>query len=215
VNARIGLSKTVIILTADHGVLPLVEVLRSRNLPARRVKPEELESLVLDALKKKFPGKDGLIASNDGPNYWLDKEKIQSQGLNVVEVEDEIIRALKASGIIEVAYKQEDFFKTPPEGDPYFPLFQNSFFASRSPDILATVKKYLYMDHYIGGTGHGTPYDYDRHIPIIFQGPGVKAGLYESLCGPEDIAPTLASMLGLEYPKEADSRILSEMFPAK
>ena len=211
IDARVGLSKTIVVLTADHGSLPLVEVLQAKKIPAKRVKYSDLEAQVLADLQKRFPGKEGLIAYSEVPNFWLDKEKIRAAGLKLGEVEDAILQILKSTGVMEVVYKKEDFFKDPPSNDPYFSLFQNSFFAPRSPDILGTVKKYIYLDDYVGGTGHGTPYDYDRHVPIIFWGPGVKAGSYNQPCGPEDIAPTLATILGLEYPKEEDSRILSEM----
>jgi predicted AlkP superfamily pyrophosphatase or phosphodiesterase len=73
------------------------------------------------------------------------------------------------------------------------------------------VKKYLYLSDRLGGTGHGSPYDYDRHVPIIFMGSGIKLGKYALPCGPEDIAPTLGRSLGIEYPKEPDSRLLLEM----
>ena len=42
-------------------------------------------------------------------------------------------------------------------------------------------------------------------------GEGIKPGTYEAECGPEDIAPTLAHLLGLAYPREYDSRLLTEM----
>ena len=38
-----------------------------------------------------------------------------------------------------------------------------------------------------------------------------RSGTYPELCGPEDIAPTLAKMLGFDYPCEEDSRLLLEM----
>jgi hypothetical protein len=63
----------------------------------------------------------------------------------------------------------------------------------------------------VGGTGHGTSHEYDRHIPVVFMGEKIKPGTYSSECGPEDIAPTLAQLLGLAYSREYDSRILSEM----
>ena len=101
--------------------------------------------------------------------------------------------------------------KNTPADRPFFQLVRNSFYQPRSPHVLAAVKKYIYLDDRPGGTGHGTPHEYDRHIPIIFMGEGVKPGTYPELCGPEDIAPTLAKMLGFDYPCEEDSRLLLEM----
>jgi hypothetical protein len=70
----------------------------------------------------------------------------------------------------------------------------------------------VYISDKVGGTGHGTPHDYDRQIPVIFLGAPVKPGTYSSPSGPEDIAPTLSGMLGLKgLEKEADARVLEEM----
>ena len=76
---------------------------------------------------------------------------------------------------------------------------------------MVLLKQYVYLSSNPGGTGHGTAYDYDRHVPIVFMGAGVKPGTYAEACGPEDIAPTLAKMLDLEFPREYDSRLLLEM----
>jgi hypothetical protein len=66
------------------------------------------------------------------------------------------------------------------------------------------------VDDRPGGTGHGTIHAYDRHVPVAFLGPGIKAGHYDAACGPEDIAPTLARLLGLEYTMGEGQRVLSE-----
>ena len=76
---------------------------------------------------------------------------------------------------------------------------------------MVRLKRYIYLNDRMGGTGHGSPYDYDRHVPIIFMGPRVKPGKYASPCGLEDIAPTLARLLSFDYPREPGSRLLSEM----
>lgn len=77
--------------------------------------------------------------------------------------------------------------------------------------MIARLKRYVYMDDHPGGTGHGTPEDYDRHVPLVFMGAAIQPGRYGRTCGPEDIAPTLATLLGLDYALEPDQRVLSEM----
>ncbi len=42
-------------------------------------------------------------------------------------------------------------------------------------------------------------------------GPDIEPGSYPDPCGPQDIAPTLAQLLGFDYPREEDSRLLLEM----
>ena len=60
-------------------------------------------------------------------------------------------------------------------------------------------------------TGHGTSYEYDRHVPVVFLGSAVQAGAYRDDAGPEDIAPTLGLLLGLDYPLQDARRRLTEM----
>jgi len=62
------------------------------------------------------------------------------------------------------------------------------------------------------GTSHGTPYDYDTHVPVIFLGAGIKTGDYRQTITVNDIAPTLAELLGVEQPAGSIGRILSEIF---
>ncbi len=209
VDKRVGLSNTVVILSADHGVMPLVEVLQSRGIDAKRVAPSVLEQAVVIALTQQFSDAVGLIEF-DQPHFYLKTEEIKRRGLKRKEVEDVVVKAIQESALAEAVYTHADMIGDPNPDDPFYNLVQNSFFAPRSPHIIVVLKKYIYMDNYIGGTGHGTAHDYDRHVPIVFAGSGIKAGMYDQPCGPEDIAPTLATLLKLSFPKEDDARILSE-----
>ena len=213
VEARVGLANTLVVLTADHGVLPLVEILQTKGIEARRAHPQVLEAAVEQALENRFPGVGGLIAhfARDTKNIYLDEEVMRRHQLERREVESAIIDALLSTGLVKAVYTHSQLLSDEPSSDPYIKLFRNSFFQPRSPHLSVLVKKYTYIEVYPGGTGHGTAYDYDRHVPIVFMGPDIEPGTYPDPCGPEDIAPTLAKLLGLDYPRENDSRLLLEM----
>ncbi len=207
----VGLDRTLVVLTSDHGSLPLVENLQAKGKEAQRASPKDLESSVQQALQSRFPGVQGLIAYYDAPNFYLDKALIREHHLKQEAVESAVRTSLLSTGLVEAVY---DWSQLAPESrliDPYLELYRNCFYPSRSPDLMVRLKKYTYLDDRIGGTGHGSPYDYDRHIPIIFMGVGIKPGKYPRPCGPEDIAPTIARLLVFDYPREKDSRLLSEM----
>ena len=210
VEARVGLANTLVVLTSDHGVLPLVETLQAKGIEARRAHPQVLEAAVEQALENQVPGVDNLIADSSRDIY-LNEEVMQRHQLERREVETTIVDALLSTGLVEAVYTHSQLLSDEPSSDPYIELFRNSFFQPRSPHLTVLVKKYLYLDRRPGGTGHGTPYDYDRHVPIVFMGPGIESGSYPDPCGPEDIAPTLAKLLGFDYPREKDSRLLLEM----
>ena len=213
IDKSVGLANTLVVLSADHGSLPLVENLRSQGIEARRASPDILKNAVQEALDRRFPGVQGLMAYF-ATDIYFDEEVIRLNRLDRATVERTAIDALMATGLVEKVYTHSDLMTTYSE-DPQMRLFQNAFFQPRSPHLNVLVKKYVYLNSQVGGTGHGTAHDYDRHIPIIFMGAKIKSGIYQAECGPEDIAPTLAHLLGLAYPREYDSRLLLEMLTVK
>jgi hypothetical protein len=197
-----GAGRVLVVLSSDHGALPLAEVLQTRGIDARRADSAELLRPVEQALADRFPGKTGLIADPDPMELVLDRESITHQGLKFEEVEATIREALLSTGLIEAVYTQAQLVGARPPGDPFFDLHQRAFFASRSGDLIARIKKHVYVGGYVGGSGHGTPHDYDRHIPMVFMGPGIEPGPRDVETGPEDIAWALGRMLGLPYPQQ-------------
>jgi hypothetical protein len=210
-EARVGSGRLLFGLSADHGVMPLVESLKAKGQEAHRVHTDLLERAVRQALATRFPGAEDLIAHQDEGLYTLDLEAIARRGLTRAAVEGVVEEALLSTGVVERVYTHGRLLGEPPPDDPQFPLFRASFFEPRSPHLIPRFKPHVYVDdEYSGGTGHGTVHDYDRHVPVVFMGAGVRPGRHEARVGPEDIAPTLARLLGLDYRLEADQRVLAE-----
>jgi arylsulfatase A-like enzyme len=210
VDRRVGLSRVLVVLSADHGSQPLVEVLLSRGEKAVRTGPEALHKPVDAALQARFPGASGLLATWDGPNVYLDLDALARQKIHRADAEKAVREGLMQSGLVDRVYTHADLLGEPPSDDPDFWLFRNAFFQPRSAHLITRLKRYVYVGSYVGGTSHGTVQDYDRHVPVVFMGPGVKPGSYGAESGPEDIAPTLGALLGLDYP-EQDGRTLREL----
>jgi len=212
VESSVGLDATCVVLTADHGSLPLIENLRVKGIDARRVALHELKEKVQEGLKHAYPAASGLLLALNPFQTYLDEEAIQRNKLDLRQVEECVRQVLLESGNFEVIYTQSEILDSGTPTNATLELIRNSFYQPRSPHLTTIPKKYVYISDSVGGTGHGTPHEYDRHIPIIFMTNGVRAGRYEASSSLEDIAPTLAEMLGLkDYPRETDSRILKEM----
>jgi predicted AlkP superfamily pyrophosphatase or phosphodiesterase len=213
---RAGRDRVLVVLTADHGVMPLVETLKAQGIDARRASGDELHGPVERALAARFPGTAGLITDPDPMEYVLDREAIARQGLEIEDVEATIREALLSSGLVDAVYTQAQLAGPRPAGDSFFDLHQRAFFAPRSGDLVARIKRHVYLGGYVGGTGHGTPHDYDRHVPIVFMGPGIAPGSHDVLTGPEDIAWTLGRLLGLPYPQQdAETDLLPRLKQAR
>src|SRR6185503_20823052 len=81
-EARAGRGKVLFALSADHGSMPLVEILKKRGIDAVRADSSELSRAVEEALAARFPGATGLIADPDPMEYVLDQGAIERQGLS-------------------------------------------------------------------------------------------------------------------------------------
>jgi arylsulfatase A-like enzyme len=55
---------------------------------------------------------------------------------------------------------------------------------------------------------HGSPYDQDAWVPIIFYGPWVKPGKYSAFVRTVDMAPTLAAIARVTPLEPLDGAIL-------
>jgi predicted AlkP superfamily pyrophosphatase or phosphodiesterase len=55
---------------------------------------------------------------------------------------------------------------------------------------------------------HGSPYTYDRHVPLVFMGPGIEPGRLDEVAATVDVAPTLARWARIPYPSDLDGRAL-------
>ncbi len=60
------------------------------------------------------------------------------------------------------------------------------------------------------GTDHASPYTYDTHVPLAFYGLPFQTGTYRTPAEPVDLAPTLASLLGINAPTHSVGRVLTE-----
>ena len=211
IQSSVGLARTLVVLTSDHGVLPLVENLQSMGMAARRTTPAVLRRAAEDALAARFPGVANLIQYFATPDVYLNLGVMRRNALVRQDVEEAAVKGLLATGFVARVYTHDDLKRRRPSSDKYLPLFQNSFYEPRSPHLSVLLKPWVYVTTLPGGTGHGTAYDYDSHVPIVFMGPRIKPGRYSLPSGPEDIAPTLARMLGLNLARERDARVLVEM----
>ena len=89
-------------------------------------------------------------------------------------------------------------------------LVVNGFNARRGADLSMVLDPYWMFVR--SGTTHGSVFGYDTHVPVIFMGPGIRAGKYYESIVVNDIAPTLAAILEIETPSGSVGRVLSELF---
>jgi len=209
-DRQAGAGNTLLVLTADHGVAPIPEVNEQRKMPGGRLSGATLSQALSDALTKRFgPGK--WVLENSGASVYLNGELIRSKNLNRAEVESVGAEALRALPHIFRVYTGEQLATGQVPNDYVSRDLGNGYYGPRSADLFVISEPY-YIFGAAPGTTHGTPFNYDTHVPVIFMGPGVKAGLYHQRVAVNDIAPTLAAMLEVEEPSGSIGRVLIEIF---
>jgi arylsulfatase A-like enzyme len=73
-------------------------------------------------------------------------------------------------------------------------------------EVVVTLQPYNYWSR-VNAT-HGTPHDYDAHVPVLFYGPPFKPGKYDEFARVVDMAPTLAAVLHATPLEKLDGHVL-------
>lgn len=208
VDARVGKDNTLVVLTADHGVAPVPEINGARNMPGGRLSEARFLERVSGALIKRFgPGK--WLLSSSPTMLYLNLELIQTRKLDLKDVERVAAQAASQEAHIARVYTRDELLSGQVQRDEIGRAFSLGFYGPRSGDVLVLQEPYYLFE--ATGTSHGTPYDYDSHVPLIFFGPGIQARTYLGKVATNDVAPTLAEILGIEAPSGSMGRVLSEM----
>lgn len=180
----------VLVVTSDHGVLPLPGSPAGQAAGARRVRKTDWRNALERAFQERFPRQDRWIISATVPDIWLNRPP------ETTEAEWSEMRAAlgvaaeKVTGVARV-YVPPVF---PPE-DEFSAVYRRSYHPDRSGDLLIRMKTGLLVTNFTRGTSHGSPYDYDSRIPLVFFGPRFAVGISTRSVSAEDIAPTVAELL--------------------
>jgi hypothetical protein len=208
VEQRVGAGNTLVVLTADHGVAPVPEVNQARHMPGGRLTEAPMIGLMTDALVKRFgPGKWFVAPSAQMP--YLNLDLIHTKMLDLAEVESVAAEAARQGAHIARVYTRQELMTGEVQRDSIGNAMSLQFFAPRFGDLYILAEPYYLFD--ATGTTHGTPYDYDTHVPLIFWGTGIQAGVYTRRVAINDVAPTLAEILGVERPSGSIGNVLGEI----
>ena len=213
VDSTLGMNNVILALTADHGVAPLPE---QAPAPARRMNPHDFVAGVKHAVGAKFgydEEKENLILDFSNDYFFLDSARIRQRGIAIEEFEQAIgAAALQNPGIAGCYTRASLEGKEGKESgtDTYLKKVQNGFNPERSGHVAVVVKEYSMFLGGSSGTSHGTGYPYDTHVPLLLAGHGIRSTTSGEPCTPNDVTPTLCTILGLRPPKSARG-ILSKL----
>jgi predicted AlkP superfamily pyrophosphatase or phosphodiesterase len=192
-----------VVLTADHGGKDVPERERLAGVTtAARVKADLSPATMGKALVSKLgltgPGLLGPSAAGD---IYVDKKLKPADRKRLLTA---AVAAYKADPQLEAVFTASQIAKTPVPTSPpdQWNLLQRaraSFYPDRSGDFVVFLKRDITpiadTTRYVAT--HGSPWDYDRRVPILFWRPSSTASMVERTAETTDIMPTLARMIGL------------------
>lgn len=196
---KVGTSNFAIFLTGDHGVMPNVEFLKSNQLNAGRIDLKKLESGIETMLKKSYGDHKILIRLGEG-QVILDHKVLKDSKIKRDEASRKIVGYLMDQEEVQLAISSHDLLLKEYHRFPHA-YVQNGYHKDRSGDVIFVMKSYLDSDEYSTGAGHGTPYIFDTHVPLIFYGNNYfKQGEDFNNRRITQIVPTLSDLLSIQRP---------------
>jgi arylsulfatase A-like enzyme len=207
-DKTVGKDNYSLFLTADHAAVPVPAYLQSLKIPAQYLDAKAFGKRVQEITKKYFNATD-LVENISNYQVFLNKKRIQQLGLK-----SQVVAQTLADELVSFkgVYKTVTAFtlQITQFTEGIFNLLQNGYNQKFSGDVLIipTPATVVYPHT---GTTHGTGYNYDTHVPLIFYGKGIKTGRSNHYYPIIDIAPTIATLLGIEFPNANTGKVIEEV----
>jgi predicted AlkP superfamily pyrophosphatase or phosphodiesterase len=208
VDQLVGLDHVWIALSANHGVAPTPVFILKHQLGPGRVDKEGVKTAVEQALAKTFGPGDWL--ADPGEFYLnLNHPALENHHISIARAQLVAARAAMAVPTIWAAFTRTQFLTGQLRDTPLARKAANSYNPTRSGDVFLIAQPFAVITNNMTGTSHGTPWNYDAQVPLVFWGHAFNPGTYASSAQPIDLASTLAAALGVTQPSAAQGRPLA------
>jgi predicted AlkP superfamily pyrophosphatase or phosphodiesterase len=194
-----------VMLTADHGAHDMTERQIEHAMPMEEHVSGDAKTKVVAAAIAKDLKLTGPVLLSAESDVYVDRDLPAATRM---KVRAEAQRRYRAMPQVAAAFTRDEIAATPmpttpPETWTLIERARASFDATRSGDLLVLLKPRVTtiekpMDGYV--ETHGSPWDYDRRVPILFWRRGIKGFEQPLSVETVDIVPTLAATIGMRTP---------------
>lgn len=211
IEEKVGKENVLFFLTADHGAVPVPQYLMDNNKEGGYFDVDALENELKVLMAEKFKS-DSLIENLSNYQVFLNQEELRRLSIDKTALEDLIVKHISTKEGVAYAMTGSNLLgKTRTQR----PLLQalNGYHTERSGDVLF-VLKYGWIEEYgkvHQGTTHGSPYEYDTHVPLLWYGGIIEPGKTNEKVVIPDIAATLAELLKTSKPSACSGTTIKEL----
>ncbi|WP_100616276.1 alkaline phosphatase PafA [Confluentibacter citreus] len=204
-DTNVGKNEYTVFLTADHAAVEVPAYLQSNRIPAGYFDNSGFRKKISQFLVSKFGASD-LIENISNNQIFLNRIKLLEMNLILEDVQQVIVNEIITYKHIDKAYTGSSLtnsvFSSGIES-----LLQMGYNQKRSGDVVFVLDPSV-ISYSEKGSTHGSSFNYDTHVPLLFFGKGIKHG--ETLQKTEitDIAPTMSALLGISFPNASTGKPL-------
>lgn len=207
-----GIDNVAIVVSADHGVSAIPgEMADVYKIGASRVSGSAIMKAVQSALVAKYGEGKWALAYN-GSNLYLDRKVMDAKGLRHDEVEQTAADAAMSVPGVYQAFTRTNILQGRLPDMTYKEWVTNGMNPLVGGDLVI-LEGPNQIETGATGTTHGSAWAYDTHVPILTHWGGQKAAKVGRRVYTHDIASTLCTLLGIEYPSGNVGKPLVEALP--
>lgn len=205
-DEQVGEGNYLVFLTSDHGVVDVPQELIDKNLPGGYFDSSTALKELSSYLKQEF-GDEEWIEDYTNQQVYLDRDLVDRNGLSLKVMQDKAADfLLQFKGVKSINTAHNFQYQNFDSGQQA--MYQRGFMYDRSGDVYIQLKSGWLDSGSPTGTSHGSPYNYDTHVPLIFYGWNVPQGSTTRKTAIPQIAPTISNMLNIALPSGSEADIL-------
>tara|TARA_R110002050_G_scaffold15880_4_gene48517 strand:+ start:2899 stop:4497 length:1599 start_codon:yes stop_codon:yes gene_type:complete len=203
----IGKGNYLLFLTADHAASDNPDFLKSVKLPGKFFDPKKIEATLNQKLSVEF-GRNDYISYMDNTQIFVNSHNIPKKDI-IGKLQEYLLEVDGVREVFAPTLKDQCYFNSTIGN-----FVINSYNSERSGDIIYQMyPEWMAKRNY--GTSHGTSYNSDTHVPLLWFGWNIPKGETMKYHEITQIAPTLSFLLNIPLPNSANSNPIEEIFNQK
>ena len=207
-DQKVGKGNYSVFLTADHAVAENSLQMKDEGFKIDNFSNSNARKAVSAALSAKYGAKPWIESFSN--NIHLNHKLIEAEGIDLYEMQSFVAAKMMEQDGIYIALTARDLV-TNNYTKNIKNLLQNAYHTKESGDVLVVMDP-GWQTGGSKGTGHGSSWTYDTHVPILFYGWGIKKGNSVREIHITDIAPSVSMLLNMRLPNGATGTPIIEMF---